>query len=103
MAAFIEAAVRDEKKVIWTYSDLAKAIDRKGQHRLLGGPLDILRDICRENGLPDVATVVVTKESLLDGTLMPSRQALEKYGGWHGLREEQARVISFNWSSVPGP
>jgi hypothetical protein len=79
---------------------MATAIGRPGQHRLLGAPLDAVRDLCKERGWPDIATVVVTKDSLVDGTLRPSPQALEKYGGWPGLREEQARVIAFDWSSA---
>jgi hypothetical protein len=94
------AAARDTERVLWSYTDLATAIGRPGQHRLLGAPLDAVRDFCEERGWPDIATVVVTKDSLADGTLRPSPQALEKYGGWRELRREQARVIAFDWSSV---
>jgi hypothetical protein len=87
--------------VLWSYGDLATAIGRPGQHRLLGGPLDEVRTICGRNGWPDIATVVVTKDSLADGTLRPSPQAFEKYGGWPGLREEQARVLTFHWADIP--
>jgi hypothetical protein len=99
VAAFL-AAAQDTGRVLWSYADLATAIGRPGQHRLLGAPLDVVRDLCVERGWPDIATVVVTKDSLVDGTLRPSQQALEKYGGWPELRREQARVIAFNWASV---
>jgi hypothetical protein len=94
------AAARDTGRILWSYADLATAIGRSGQHRLLGAPLDVVRDLCVNRGWPDIATVVVTKDSLVDGTLRPSPQALEKYGGWPELRREQARVIAFDWSSV---
>ena len=90
---------RDHGRILWSYGDLATALGRPGQHRLLGGALDELRQLCEERGWPDIATVVVTKDSILDGTLRPSPQAVEKYGGWPGLRREQARVIERNWSS----
>ena len=99
VAAFL-AAARDTDRILWSYADLSTAIGRPGQHRLLGGPLDEVRRFCEERAWPDIATVVVTKDSLLDGTLRPSPQALEKHGGWPGLRREQARVIEFDWSSV---
>jgi hypothetical protein len=99
LAVFL-AAARDSGRILWSYSDLATAIGRPGQHRLLGAPLDEVRRLCEEREWPDIATVVVTKDSLLDGTLRPSPQALEKYGGWPGLRRAQARVIEFDWSSV---
>ena len=97
--AFV-AAAKGSDRVLWSYADLAIAIGRPGQHRLLGAPLDEVRRLCEERGWPDIATVVVTKDSLLDGSLRPSPQALEKYGGWPGLRQEQARVIAFDWSAV---
>lgn len=81
-----------QDRVLWTYGDMAVAIGRSGQHRLLGAPLDALRELCVEKGLPDIATVVVSKGSLTDGTLKPSPKAIDKYGGWPGLRKEQARV-----------
>jgi hypothetical protein len=94
------ARAREKDRVLWSYGDLASAIGRPGQHRLLGGPLDEVRNLCKERGWPDIATVVVTKDSLLDGTLRPSPQAVEKYGGWPGLRHEQARAIDFDWAKV---
>ncbi|GEM_PF-2703957 len=101
--AIVEAFLaqsRDPGRMLWSYGDLATAIGKPGQHRLLGAPLDEVRRLCEERGWPDIATVVVTKESLLDGTLRPSPQALGKYGGWPGLRRQQARVLEFDWSMV---
>lgn len=72
-----------------------------GQHRLLGGPLDAVRDLCAERGWPDISTMVVNKDTLSDGTLMPSQAAVEKHGGPLGLRREQAQVITFDWGKLP--
>ena len=96
---FVKAATT-ESRIIWTYGDLATAIERPGEHRLLGAALDIVRQLCVERGIPDVATVVVSKTSLLDGTLKPTDSALNKYNGWQGLREEQAKVFQFDWLSL---
>jgi hypothetical protein len=85
-------------RVLWSYGDMSTAIGRPGQQRLLGPPLDEVRRLCKERGWPDIATVVVTKESILDGTLRPSPQAIDKHGGWPGLRWQQARVIENDWS-----
>jgi hypothetical protein len=97
--AFIRGATTEDR-LFWSYGDVAALIGRKGQGNLLGAPLDEVRRLCEERGWPDIATVVVTKNSLADGTLRPSPQALEKYGGWPGLRSEQARVITFDWFSA---
>jgi hypothetical protein len=94
------AHARTKGRILWSYADLADAIGRPGLHRLLGGALDEVRHLCDERDWPDIATVVVTKESLVDGTLRPSPQAIDKYGGWPGLRREQARVIEFDWTKA---
>lgn len=86
-------------QVFVTYGQLATMIGRDGQHRLLGGPLDLVREICKLRGLPDIATVVVSEESLADGTIKPTAAGLAKYNGWTALRAEQARVIAWDWSS----
>lgn len=87
-------------KVLVTYGDLAEMIGRKGEHRLLGASLDIVRAICEQASLPDIATVVVDQQSLRSGEMKPSPKALEKYGGWPGLRAEQGRVLAFDWNAV---
>ncbi|MFK7869906.1 MAG: hypothetical protein AB8B58_11765 [Roseobacter sp.] len=89
-----------EGRIVWTYGDMATAIGRPGEHRLLGGPLDELRKYCQDLELPDLATVVVSKESLIDGRIEPSKQAFDKYDGWPQLRREQAKVFNFDWSTV---
>ena len=99
LRTYAEASV-NEGVIFMTYGDLAKRLGRPGQHRLLGDPLDRLRNLCAERGLPDVATMIVDKPSLHAGTVEPSARALEKYGGWFDLRAEQARVISYDWSAV---
>lgn len=88
--------------VFLSYGALAEMIGRKGQGRLLAAPLDLVREICRAQELPDIATVIVSKESLLDGTLMPAPNAVEKYNGWVGLRKEQAKVLAFDFQPALG-
>ena len=82
-----------------SYGALAARVGRPGQHRLLGDPLDRVRGLCARRGLPDVAVMIVSKESLRDGTAEPSQKALEKYGGWPDLRKEQARVLAYDCNS----
>ena len=86
-------------QVFITYGELASLIGRPGQHALLGGPLDLVRDICRGLSIPDIATMVINQESMKSGKLLPSGAALDKYGGWPGLRKEQARVLAFDWNT----
>lgn len=83
--------------VFLSYKDLAIHLGRPGEHRLLGGPLDLVRDLCDHRHIPDVATMIVSKASLLDGTVQPSKGAVEKYGGWPDLRKEQARAMAHKW------
>ena len=96
----IYAEARTQEDVIFmTYGELANRLDKPGQHRLIGDPLDRVRILCEARQLPDIATVIVDKRSLESGKMKPSEKALEKYGGWDGLRKEQARVIAYEWSS----
>ena len=91
-----------EGRLLWTYGDMAEAIGRpRREARLLGRALDRVRDICAERGVPDCATMVVSQDEVKAGTLKPSPQALAKHQGWHGLREQQAQCLTFEWSSVP--
>jgi hypothetical protein len=84
-------------RLFWTYGDMAAATGRKGQHRLMGAALDRVGEICANRGLPDCSTMIVTKTSLLDGTVEPSNAALAKHSGWTGLREAQSNCLTFNW------
>lgn len=79
-----------------TCKDLAVRIGRAGQERLLGDVLDRVRILCRDLGLRDVATMVVSKDSLAAGLAQPAQGSKEKYDGWRGLRAEQARVMTFD-------
>ncbi|SLN48097.1 hypothetical protein TRL7639_02643 [Falsiruegeria litorea R37] len=99
IAAYVELR-RTTEQIFITYGELADLIGRKGEHRLLGGALDLVRDRCCEMGVPDIATVVIDKESLKRGEMRPSPKAIDKYEGWQNLRAEQARVITFDWSAV---
>ena len=40
------------ERVFLSYKDLAIRLDRPGEHRLLGDPLDLVRDICLERQTP---------------------------------------------------
>ena len=98
----IKAYVRSRQSsdsVFLSYGQMSGLIDRPGQQRLLGAPLDLVRDICHDMGIPDIATVVVGADSMKDGTVKPAEAALTKHGGWPGLRKEQARVIAFDWAT----
>ena len=98
----IDAYVRlrqSSEKIFISYGEMAILIGRGGQHALLGAPLDQVRDICADLGIPDIATMVVNMDALKSGALMPSGSAIEKHSGWPGLRKEQARAITFDWMS----
>lgn len=88
---------RTGETVFVTYGTLADLIGRPGQQFLLGAPLDLVRDKCASRGMPDIASVIISQESLLNGSVAPSGKAQEKHGGWPGLREQQARVLAYNW------
>lgn len=98
-AAYVTAR-KTSDVVFLSYGALAERIGRKGQGRLLAAPLDLVRELCQSRELPDLATVIVSQESLKDGTLMPAPNAAGKYGDWVGLRKEQARVMAFDWTSL---
>jgi hypothetical protein len=91
-----------------SYSELARRLAMPNDTgRGLGPILDEAAAMCLEHGLPDVTSVVVTKESLVAGLPMPSRGSFRD-GVWpvSGLTvsdvpAEQIRVRAFNWKSVP--
>ncbi|KIC13809.1 hypothetical protein [Leisingera sp. ANG-Vp] len=91
---------QSSEQVFVSYGEMAELIGRKGEHRLLGAPLDLVRAICEQANLPDVATVVVDQKSLRSGEMKPSPKAMDKHSGWPGLRSEQGRVLAYNWSAV---
>ena len=50
------------------YGRLAEEMGRgRGEGRLLSRPLDAIRDLCRENGLPALSIVVVNREKGIAG------------------------------------
>jgi len=91
-----------------TYSDLAKRLGMPNDTgRGLGPILDEAALKCKENNLPDITSVVVTKESLASGTPMPSEASFNALGFWplSGLHKddvpaEQERVRNFDWRKV---
>ena len=91
-------AARADGIAFLTYGTLATLIGRPGEHRLLGAPLDMVRGICKERGIPDIAAAVVDKVSMENGRVASSQKAIVKYGGWPNLCSEQAKVIACNWS-----
>lgn len=96
---YIDLRCQENDIVFLTYKDLAIRLGRPGQERLLAGPLDIVREECQKRQIPDVATMVVSKESLVSGEVKPSTKAASKYNDWTSLRQEQARAISFDWKT----
>jgi hypothetical protein len=91
------------------YADLAKRLgmaNETGQG--LGPVLDEAAAMCIENNLPDVSTVVVTKESMEQGCPMPSRRSFDENGFWaitgismDEIPEYQKKVRAYDWASVP--
>jgi hypothetical protein len=102
----VARAVADGEAAL-SYSDLAK---RLGMSRVNGqGLSSYLREaaaICAENGLPNVAAMVVSRESLDRGAPMPSdgnlsADLLEALGLTPAdIPAEHARVRAFDWSTV---
>lgn len=91
-----------------TYSDLAARLGMPNDTgRGLGAILDEAALKCKDAGIPNVTSVVVTKESLLAGMPMPSDASFNANGFWplSGLHKdqipaEQERVRNFKWLEV---
>ena len=72
----------------------------------LASYLNRAAEICKEQGLPNVSTLVVSKESLDQGTPMPSSGSFSD--GFYastgltrdGVVAEQDKVRAFDWRSV---
>ena len=91
-----------------TYSELARRLGMsKVNGQGLSSYLNEAAAICAERGLPNVASMVVSKDSLERGAPMPSEGSFSDglYAATGLTRdtiaEEQARVRSFDWRSVP--
>jgi hypothetical protein len=97
----------DNEKAV-TYADLAARLGMPNDTgRGLGAILDEAALKCKEAGLPNVTSVVVTKESLLAGKPMPSEASFNSAGIWplsgihrDQIPDEQERVRAFDWRSV---
>lgn len=90
-----------------TYSELAQRLGMsKVNGQGLSSYLNEAASLCAEHGLPNVAVLVVSKDSLDRGTPMPSEGSFsDGFYASTGLTKadvpaEQERVRSFDWISV---
>jgi hypothetical protein len=90
-----------------TYSELARRLGMsKVNGQGLASYLNLAAEICAEQGLPNVSTLVVSKESLDTGAPMPSIGSFsDGFYAKTGLTRadvvaEQDRVRAFDWRSV---
>ena len=74
--------------------------------QVLKAYLDEVGVFCRKRGVPDLATIVVSKSSRDSGDPLPSENAFGddgKYGleklSRQQVRDQQARVITHDWAS----
>ena len=102
----VAKAVLAEEPAI-TYSELARRLGMsKVNGQGLASYLNRAAEICKEQGLPNVSTLVVSKESLDQGTPMPSSGSFSD--GFYastgltrdGVVAEQDKVRAFDWRSV---
>ena len=93
---------------VLTYSDLATRLgmpNETGQG--LGPILDAAAATCEKHGMPNVSSVVVTKESVERGKPFPSLQSFDDDGShpsglsMDDVPAEQERVRAFDWRSKP--
>ena len=101
-----EAMLAGESAI--TYSELARRLGMaKVNGQGLASYLNEAAAMCVEHGLPNVAVMVVSKESLDAGRPMPSDGSFSE--GFYaasglareGVAEEQERVRAFDWRAVP--
>jgi hypothetical protein len=90
-----------------TYSDLARRLGMaKVNGQGLSQYLNRAAEICIGNGWPNVAVMVVSKESLEAGAPLPSKGSFsDGFYARTGLTEaevpaEQARVRAYDWSTA---
>jgi hypothetical protein len=90
-----------------TYSELARRLGMsKVNGQGLASYLNRAAEICAEHGLPNVSTLVVSKNSLDQGAPMPSSGSFSDgfYASTGLTRDdvlaEQDRVRAFDWRSV---
>jgi hypothetical protein len=90
-----------------TYSELARRLGMsKVNGQGLSRYLNEAAAICQEQGLPNVAVMVVSQDSLRNGLPMPSEGSFsDGFYAATGLKKddipaEQERVRNFDWRSV---
>jgi hypothetical protein len=89
-----------------TYAELSQQLGlTKLNQQGLNSYLRAAADICAERGLPNVAAVVVSKESLAAGQPMPLARALTddfvaRASTDSAIAAEQANVRSYNWAQA---
>jgi len=94
-------------EVALSYSELAKRLEMPNETgRGLGPVLDEVAVMCIKHNLPDVSSVIVTKDSIEKGQPMPSLESFTN-GIWSisGISIEdipavQNQVRAFNWTAV---
>lgn len=53
---------------------------------------------CAANGLPNIATAIISSENAGRNVMLPADSVLATSGGEAAVRAEQARVRDFDWS-----
>lgn len=88
----------DGGKPVLSDGELADLVGRPGGALEVSRVLDEVGDWCAANGLPNIATAIISSENAEHHVMLPSDAAVEKLGGEAAVRAEQARVRDFDWS-----
>lgn len=86
----------DGGKPVLSDSELGQMTGLPG--RAIDAALGAVGDWCAANGLPNIATAIISADNAERNLMLPADSMVESLGGEAVARAEQARVRDFDWS-----
>ena len=87
-----------EGKAVLSDAELADAAGIVGGSKAVANALAKVGRWCVANGLPNIATAIISAENAEQNLTLPGSELVAELGGESVVRTEQARVRDFDWS-----
>lgn len=97
LVAYVRSRL-DGGKPVLSDAELAQLAGLSIRAGAMRDALATVGDWCAANGLPNIATAIISSENAERNVMLPADAAVEKLGGEAAVRAEQARVRDFDWS-----
>lgn len=97
LVAYVRGRLEDGKAVL-SDAELADTAGVQGGARAVAKALGKVGQWCAANGLPNIATAIISADHAVHNLMLPGDDLVAELGGEAVVRAEQARVRDFDWS-----